>query len=219
MTGMEWKPIVEGSHTAVELGKMLKDRLEEAKKLNLENVDRCKKDLRIASDAIFALENKYTAILNEARWSDRKNSDEVKALLLSIDNYLTQEHIRPALRGALNDLGLCKTKLEKQKQKFLQWPWKKKKKGQAVDEFVKLLGELEVYYNELAAKGLALEDDPSAFNWSVVVQLRKYFESKKDSRAPAEVVDQLKSSPRAKKGYAFLAKSYDLIKTLESAFN
>jgi hypothetical protein len=59
---------------------MLMERMEQAHKLALEDVNRCKTDLQIATNSIFALENEYTGIRNKARYCDRGRPQEVQVL-------------------------------------------------------------------------------------------------------------------------------------------
>jgi hypothetical protein len=136
-----------------------------------------------------------------------------------LDDYLTQENIRPILRSALYDLEKCRQELDNQAHKFLQWPWKKEKKRQVVTDFARLLQEFHNYYNDLAAKGLALEDNPSGFNWWVLNELRNYLADDNDPRTPTKVVDALRANPRAKQGHAFLTKTNKHITKLEGAFS
>jgi hypothetical protein len=211
MTGAE---IAESGKILIELSKVLMQRLAEAQKRALEDVARCKTDLGVASEAIFGLENEYTGILNTARNSNRDD----QLLRTRLKNYLTQDYIYHHLRSALDDLERCRGQQRRSADTFLQWPWKRKDRQEAVAAFAELLEEFNKYYNNLAAKGMALEDNPSGFNWRVLKKLEDYLDDPNDKRMPAQVVDALKAEHEAKEGEEFLKKTKDYINTLEDAF-
>ena len=133
--------------------KAIADHLSEAKQYSKEDVRSCQAYLNAANEAIVALEAAFDLILVQAKITNLDADDEVDQLYGHIETYLTVDKYRPKLMEAVAGLKGCREALVKHADTFLQWPWKKDDRQEAVKEFSSLLGSLELYLNALAQKG------------------------------------------------------------------
>jgi hypothetical protein len=127
--------------------------LREARERHAEDAGRCEKFLEAALAAIEGLEREYDEILVEARHV-RDDAARAAALERRIDVYLTVDRLRPRLKEAIDGLDFYCTEFRTRSDSYLQWPWRRGDRKRAVEEFARLLSELQEYLKSLDQTGL-----------------------------------------------------------------
>jgi hypothetical protein len=128
--------------------------IKKAEEYSLQDVQRVQNYLQAAHVAITGLEREYDQILVQAKYCQLDQQDQVRELNTRIDNYLTVDKLRPELLKAVTGLSSCRVELQKHADRFLQWPWRRVDRREAVTLFVGLLHELEQYVLKLEEQGL-----------------------------------------------------------------
>ena len=164
--------------------------LKEAEQYAKEDVRSCQGYLKAASAAIVALEAEYDQILVQAKITDLNQGDEVKQLYGRIETYLTVDKLRPMLQEALSGLKGCREALEKNADRFLQWPWKKDDRQQAIKEFTSLLGNLDLYLTELGKTGFGNLKYISGVGATALVRVQNYLRDYQAQQKLQGVPDQ-----------------------------
>jgi hypothetical protein len=197
----------------------LNGRLERAHREAVENVDRCKTDLEVASECVFKLENIYVGILNAARYCNRNDHHQVQELQTCIDNYLGQENIHFTFGRAIDDLKKYQQIMKKNSDAFMQWPWKKNDRKRAVADFGVLIGKFDEYDADLKAKGLSLSlQNPTGFGWWVLMKLRDYLSHPEDPRTPEQAFNELVKESAHQEGDKFVKEIKKVVNDLTEAF-
>ncbi len=75
--------------------------------------------------------------------------EKVEILRLRIDDYLHVDSLRFELNDAVGGLKDCREGLQQNVDKYIQWPWVKKNRREAIAKFASLLEELENYLTRL----------------------------------------------------------------------
>ena len=143
-----------GMSALKEATRLAQDYIGKAEKLALEDVERCQNYLRAAQVAIIGLETEYDQIIVQAEICELDQPEQVRQLRERIREYLMVDKLRPELQKAVAGLDECRKALQKDANRFLQWPWTKKNRQVAVTEFADLLQQLVQYLKELDSRDL-----------------------------------------------------------------
>ena len=114
-----------------------------------DDVQACKLYMEMAKTAIDGLVKEAQSILLQARTMDIDHTQEINNLDKRIDNYLYTDNLRPALNDAISGLKGISDAMEKHAERFFQWPWVKKNRLEAVENFRDLLQHLTDYLHSL----------------------------------------------------------------------
>jgi hypothetical protein len=129
------------------------DLLRQARERRAEDAARCEKFLEAALVAIEGLEREYDEILVEAGYV-RDDAGRAAALERRIDVYLTVDRLRPRLQEAIDGLEFYRTEFQTRSASYLQWPWRRGDRKRSMEEFARLLSELQEYLKNLDQAGL-----------------------------------------------------------------
>ena len=118
--------------------------------------------LEVARQAIKGIEEEYVEILIEAAHCQLNVAEQKEHLLVRIDKYIHGEVLRPKLREAIDHLRAGREALQQHAERLLIWPNVKRNRMAALEQFDRLLNQLEGYLGTLGGytgpSAVALDD-------------------------------------------------------------
>jgi hypothetical protein len=147
-------PIIGTGLKAVDTAvRQAQNHLAKARELSQDNVRACRHYMDAASECIHGLEDGYEELLANAQicldWPEN-----ITLVRGQIETYLEVHQLRRRLMAASKGLKPIKDELERNANKFWQWPWSKPNKQAAVKEFTERLKELTDYLAKLENQDL-----------------------------------------------------------------
>src|SRR5215217_8156082 len=113
----------------------------------------CQCYLGAVNAAIRGLEEEYDEILVEAK-SCLDRPEKIGTVKERIDRYLRVHRLRRRLTDAIDGVRPIRDALQRRADQFLPWPWRRQNRRKAVNQFAKLLQDLDNYVRELEEKEL-----------------------------------------------------------------
>ncbi|MFX1274296.1 MAG: hypothetical protein ACFFBP_16195 [Promethearchaeota archaeon] len=148
--------------------------LNKANKNAKDDVEYCKNYLKAAQSAVIGLEKECDQILVQSKNIDLSDPEKVSKLLIRIDEYLNVDQLRPILKIALTGLNKCHKALQENSERFLQWPWKKEIRQEAVSDFMILLNDLNSYLDDLEVVYLQYRNSGTGILVQELNQIKDY---------------------------------------------
>jgi len=173
--------------------------IEKARELGQEDVRACRHYLDAASQCIHGLEDGYDELLVNAE-SCLDWPQHIPVVRRQINNYLEVHQLRRRLKAATEGLEPIKTAMEQRARTIWQWPWRRRDKQAAVEEFAQRLGELTTYFANLenhdlssrpAGTGVAVQPLDEIYNQLGVIQDSYLRGSDSSQNIPIEAKTQL----------------------------
>lgn len=125
----------------------------EASKKDEWRVELCEKFLEACNEAIQGLEKEYDEILVQTGNIDG-TPEGLKDLKIRIEEYLKIDKLRNKLIEAIAGLDFYQVAFEQKATSIFNWPWKKKDKKKAAQQFSETLKELNTYLKNLSEQEL-----------------------------------------------------------------
>jgi hypothetical protein len=161
--------------------------IDEAKKKRLDDYTAIFDYLRAAREAVIALDNECERLFSEARFCNFQKDAQRQELMLSIDAYLHQEHIRPRLMAAVEGLEARKRFVELDSKAWLKWPWSKQDRLVAAKDLADTLGSFIDYMGRL---GPSQFNTPSGPHWKYMQSLLQLGEQVHNHQLSAEAAHE-----------------------------
>jgi hypothetical protein len=171
--------------------------VEKARQYAVEDVQRCQNYLMAAGAAIKGLEKEYDQILVQAKHCQVDQPEQVRDLQVRIDNYLTVDELRPELFKAITGLEEYQVVMQRRAERFLQWPWAKANRREAITEFVTLLQSLRDYFaalDEITSPG-----GPTGVGASSLLRIAGYLQAQPSQEGLVQLVSEMQAD-RTKAG-------------------
>lgn len=183
--------------------------LQEANDKDKWRVERCEIFLETCSEAIRGLEREYDEILVQAS-SFQGSIKEAKELRKRINEYLHIDKLRDKLKEAIEGLSFYQEAFEIKAKSIMNWPWKKKDKEEAVNQFAGTLKQLHTYLEKLsnqdlpfrtAGTGIGIEALFSILNQldrsdgsqdTIIKELSKKYQSERDKEPMFENISRIR---------------------------
>jgi hypothetical protein len=198
--------------------------IEKAREFREQDIRACENYLEAARISINGLEEEYDQILVQAKNCDLSRAEQIRALKIRIDAYLTVDILRPKLQDAVVGLALCREALRKNAEGFLLWLWPplKEKRREAIAKFNALLKDLEQYLKELDEEGLKYLKAGTGVGVMTLREIQDYLDSRPagniDPYGLARRVSQFQRDPSKDHLMNYTKRIRETIHALRSAF-
>jgi hypothetical protein len=131
--------------------------------------------LDVAKNAIKGLEAEYFEILIDAAQCLISDEKQLESLTNRVNAYIHGEVLRPKLREALERLRKGQEALEQHAERLLVWPKVKKNRAAALEQYDRLLNQLEGYLGTLGGY-----EGPSAAALDDIKRIKSAFSGSQD---------------------------------------
>jgi hypothetical protein len=177
------------AETAYQLARVALKQADEAQKDDLRRLEGY---VEAAQAAVLGLAQEREQILVEARGNDLSHGSR-QELRRRIDRYLHTNLLRPQLETAKTGLLECATTFENRAGRFLQWPWKRVDRQEAVRAFRSDLASLVGFLDDLGDR--LKYEGPSGIG---VEELEQLYELLGSESSSGDQVESLITDARAR---------------------